>query len=49
VSHTGRYLRDLLPDIDLEGPRADREPAGTPDPEGDSEGEQATGAGAGDD
>jgi excinuclease ABC subunit A len=23
-SHTGQYLRDLLPDIDLEGPRADR-------------------------
>ncbi|WP_336345575.1 excinuclease ABC subunit UvrA [Halalkalicoccus ordinarius] len=27
-SHTGRYLRDLLPAIDLEGPRSDRqEPA----------------------
>jgi excinuclease ABC subunit A len=27
-SHTGRYLRDLLPAVDLEGPRADRrEPA----------------------
>ncbi len=24
ASHTGRYLRDLLPGIDLEGPRADR-------------------------
>jgi excinuclease ABC subunit A len=24
-SHTGRYLRDKLPDVDLEGPRADRE------------------------
>jgi excinuclease ABC subunit A len=24
-SHTGRYLRDLLPDVDMEGPRADRE------------------------
>ncbi|MFB6074127.1 MAG: excinuclease ABC subunit UvrA [Haloarculaceae archaeon] len=23
-SHTGRYLRDLLPDVDLEGPRAGR-------------------------
>ena len=23
-SHTGEYLRDLLPDVDLEGPRADR-------------------------
>jgi len=23
-SHTGRYLRDLLPDVDLTGPRADR-------------------------
>ncbi|MEZ3116262.1 excinuclease ABC subunit UvrA [Halobaculum sp. MBLA0147] len=23
-SHTGRYLRDLLPDVDREGPRADR-------------------------
>jgi len=48
-SHTGRYLRDLLPGVDLEGPRADREPVGAPDLEGDSEGEQATGAGAGDD
>jgi excinuclease ABC subunit A len=26
-SHTGRYLRDLLPDVDLEGPRSDREVA----------------------
>jgi excinuclease ABC subunit A len=27
-SHTGRYLRDLLPDVDIDGPRADRrEPA----------------------
>ncbi|WP_115864723.1 excinuclease ABC subunit UvrA [Halorussus litoreus] len=24
-SYTGRYLRDLLPDVDLDGPRADRE------------------------
>jgi excinuclease ABC subunit A len=24
-SHTGRYLRDLLPDVDLDGPRSDRE------------------------
>jgi len=24
-SHTGQYLRDLLPAVDLEGPRADRE------------------------
>ncbi|WP_254537162.1 excinuclease ABC subunit UvrA [Halomarina litorea] len=23
ASHTGRYLRDLLPDVDLDGPRAD--------------------------
>ena len=23
-SHTGRYLRDLLPDVDIEGPRSDR-------------------------
>jgi excinuclease ABC subunit A len=23
-SHTGRYLRDLLPDVDMDGPRADR-------------------------
>ncbi|WP_418282884.1 excinuclease ABC subunit UvrA [Halorubrum sp. DTA98] len=23
-SHTGRYLRDLLPDVDVEGPRSDR-------------------------
>ncbi|MFT4891980.1 MAG: excinuclease ABC subunit A [Halobacteriales archaeon] len=26
-SHTGRYLRDLLPDVDLPGPRSDRETA----------------------
>ncbi|MWV66083.1 excinuclease ABC subunit UvrA [Halorubrum sp. JWXQ-INN 858] len=24
ASHTGRYLRDLLPDVDIEGPRSDR-------------------------
>ena len=48
-SHTGRYLRDLLPDVDLEGPRADREPVGAPEFEGEGESEQATGAGAGDD
>jgi len=24
ASHTGRYLRDLLPDVDLTGPRSDR-------------------------
>jgi excinuclease ABC subunit A len=30
-SHTGRYLRDLLPDIDMEGPRSDRrKPAKAP-------------------
>ncbi|ACV10501.1 excinuclease ABC, A subunit [Halorhabdus utahensis DSM 12940] len=29
-SYTGRYLRDLLPGIDLEGPRADRELASPP-------------------
>jgi excinuclease ABC subunit A len=23
-SHTGRYLRDLLPDVDIAGPRDDR-------------------------
>ncbi|PSP56372.1 excinuclease ABC subunit UvrA [Halobacteriales archaeon QS_1_67_19] len=23
-SHTGRYLRDMLPDVDLDGPRSDR-------------------------
>ena len=38
-SHTGRYLRDLLPDIDLEGPRSDR----VPSPE--SSDEQVVGAG----
>ncbi|MFC6990100.1 excinuclease ABC subunit UvrA [Haloplanus sp. GCM10025708] len=26
-SHTGRYLRDLLPKVDIEGPRADRTPS----------------------
>lgn len=30
-SHTGRYLRDLLPDIDLRGPRADRVPTSAAD------------------
>ncbi|MEF8813469.1 MAG: excinuclease ABC subunit UvrA [Halovenus sp.] len=35
-SHTGRYLRDLLPAVDLEGPRAGRAVG---------DGEQATGAG----
>ncbi|WP_424016603.1 excinuclease ABC subunit UvrA [Halorientalis pallida] len=39
ASHTGRYLRDLLPAVELEGPRSDREPAVA---EGDAE---ATGAG----
>jgi excinuclease ABC subunit A len=29
-SHTGRYLRDLLPEIDLDGPRADRDLTPTP-------------------
>ncbi|MFP4591029.1 MAG: hypothetical protein ACLFM8_06170, partial [Halobacteriales archaeon] len=24
ASYTGRYLRDLLPAVDIEGPRADR-------------------------
>jgi excinuclease ABC subunit A len=24
ASHTGRYLRDLLPDVEMDGPRADR-------------------------
>ncbi|MBX0322244.1 excinuclease ABC subunit UvrA [Halomicroarcula sp. F13] len=28
-SFTGQYLRDLLPDVELEGPRADRDPAET--------------------
>ena len=40
-SHTGRYLRDLLPGVDLDGPREGREPGNT----ADAEGEQATGAG----
>ncbi|WP_276280628.1 excinuclease ABC subunit UvrA [Halorussus caseinilyticus] len=26
-SHTGRYLRDMLPDVELDGPRADRRAA----------------------
>jgi excinuclease ABC subunit A len=24
-SYTGKYLRDLLPDVDLDGPRSDRD------------------------
>jgi excinuclease ABC subunit A len=38
-SHTGRYLRDLLPGVDVEGPRSDR------DLPMQADGEQATGAG----
>jgi excinuclease ABC subunit A len=37
ASHTGRYLRDLLPGIDLEGPRSDRYYPAEDDGEGDSE------------
>ncbi|MFB6096482.1 MAG: ATP-binding cassette domain-containing protein, partial [Haloferacaceae archaeon] len=34
ASHTGRYLRDLLPAVDAEGPRADRrKPAEDDEPE----------------
>ncbi|SNR49076.1 excinuclease ABC subunit UvrA [Halorubrum vacuolatum] len=29
-SHTGRYLRDLLADVDMEGPRSDRRTPATP-------------------
>ena len=36
ASHTGRYLRDLLPAVDLEGPRSDREPR-TPVPASDDD------------
>ena len=39
-SYTGQYLRDLLPDVDLEGPRADRDLAAEA-----GDGEQATGTG----
>jgi excinuclease ABC subunit A len=38
-SYTGQYLRDLLPAVELEGPRADRDLAA------ETDGEQATGAG----
>jgi len=41
ASHTGRYLRDLLPAVDLDGPRAEREVPGATG----ADGEQATGAG----
>jgi excinuclease ABC subunit A len=48
-SYTGQYLRDLLPDVDLEGPRGDRVVTADADGEQvadtDSEGEQATGTG----
>ena len=30
ASYTGQYLRDLLPGVDKEGPRADREQAAPP-------------------
>jgi len=39
-SHTGRYLRDLLPAVDLEGPRADRDTVVQ-----SSKGEQVSGMG----
>jgi len=39
-SHTGRYLRDLLPAVDLEGPRSDRAVVAA-----EADGEQATGTG----
>ena len=41
-SHTGRYLRGLLPAVDLEGPRPDRKTRAV-------EGESEATAGAGDD
>jgi len=52
-SHTGRYLRDLLPAVELEGPRADRVPASGSDEidgegaaaEAETDGEQVTGTG----
>ena len=40
ASYTGRYLRDLLPAVDLEGPRSDSEP--TPVTRGEAD-EQAAG------
>ncbi|WP_247006416.1 excinuclease ABC subunit UvrA [Halorientalis litorea] len=40
-SHTGRYLRDLLPDVELEGPRSDRVVTA----ETNGERDQATGTG----
>jgi excinuclease ABC subunit A len=43
-SHTGRYLRDILPDVDLEGPRSDRvepSPVGRPGSEPDAVAEVA--------
>ncbi|MFC7228979.1 excinuclease ABC subunit UvrA [Salinirubellus salinus] len=45
ASHTGRYLRDLLPAVELEGPRSDREKrAEEADTEADTEAEaEATG------
>jgi excinuclease ABC subunit A len=43
-SHTGRYLRDKLPAVDLEGPRSDREKPAT-----EEEGEEAPAPTADDD
>jgi excinuclease ABC subunit A len=50
-SHTGRYLRDLLPAVDLEGPRSDREyPArGDADRDDDATGEREEAEATGDD
>jgi excinuclease ABC subunit A len=45
-SHTGRYLRDLLPKVDLDGPRADRERLDADDGAAAGTG---TGTGTGDD
>lgn len=39
ASHTGRYLRDLLPDIDREGPRSDRRRSAA-EPPADPEGKR---------
>ena len=53
-SHTGRYLRDLLPDVEREGPRSDRrQPAKDSESErtesDDEGGDEAEAAAASDD
>ncbi|MFB6243103.1 MAG: excinuclease ABC subunit UvrA, partial [Halobaculum sp.] len=48
-SYTGRYLRDLLPAVDLEGPRSDRRLPAKESGDAETAGEDAVGEPAGED